>query len=177
MSNLLLVATLSAITKDKVKKKYSWRLVRWALFSFLCRSQSFLNQLFEIWTISYCLRNDRDFTVVNDNRKTLSEEILSINGLVVGKDLLSMFLNNTWLGVDNGRQISTITYHGSEKYNSNTTARGENLSCKKPLPFGYGFYSIPDIDVVSKYAIKFTYEGDDYQVLFQYWISPNAQRE
>lgn len=65
-----------------------------------------------------------------------------------------------------------VSYHGTAEHNCNSIARDGNFSCKKPLPFGYGFYSTPDIDVASKYAVKFTYEGDDYLVVFQNRVNP-----
>ena len=44
--------------------------------------------------------------------------------------------------------------------------------CKR-FAFGHGIYSTPDIDVASKYATKFTYGGDDYQVIIQNRVNPN----
>jgi hypothetical protein len=41
------------------------------------------------------------------------------------------------------------------------------------LPFGYGYYSTPDINVASKYAAKFTHERDNYLVVFQNRVNPN----
>ncbi|CAB5383789.1 unnamed protein product [Rhizophagus irregularis] len=88
--------------------------------------------------------------------------------------------DNVWLGADKSRQFQTssvqdkwpVSYHGTAEHNCNSIARDGNFSCKKPLPFGYGFYSTPDIDVASKYAVKFTYEGDDYLVVFQNRVNP-----
>ena len=44
--------------------------------------------------------------------------------------------------------------------------------CKR-FAFGHGIYSTPDIDVASKYAVKFTHEAVNYQVVFQNRVNPN----
>ncbi|EXX55568.1 hypothetical protein RirG_224320 [Rhizophagus irregularis DAOM 197198w] len=95
-------------------------------------------------------------------------------------NVLDKYEDNIWLGADKSRQFPTssvqdewpVSYHGTAEHNCNSIARDGNFSCKKPLPFGYGFYSTPDIDVASKYAVKFTYEGDDYLVVFQNRVNP-----
>ncbi|PKY29573.1 ubiquitin-domain-containing protein [Rhizophagus irregularis] len=128
---------------------------------------------------------DRDFTDVNDNGETFfmrgnfrykrpcGWKRFAIN-------VLDKYEDNIWLGADKSRQFPTssvqdewpVSYHGTAEHNCNSIARDGNFSCKKPLPFGYGFYSTPDIDVASKYAVKFTYEGDDYLVVFQNRVNP-----
>lgn len=40
--------------------------------------------------------------------------------------------------------------------------------------FSHGIYSTPDIDVASKYATKFTYENQNYSVVFQNRVNPNS---
>jgi len=39
--------------------------------------------------------------------------------------------------------------------------------------FEHGIYSTPDIDVAAKYATKFTYEDNNYRVVFQNRVNPN----
>ncbi|CAI2166350.1 14747_t:CDS:2 [Funneliformis geosporum] len=90
-------------------------------------------------------------------------------------------MNNIWLGVD-GRNSSTssaqnewpVSYHGTAKHNCKTIAEEGYDLCKcKRFAFGYGIYSTPDIDVASRYATKFTHEGDIYKVVLQNRVNPN----
>ncbi|CAB4392734.1 unnamed protein product [Rhizophagus irregularis] len=116
---------------------------------------------------------DHDFTDVNDNGETFMRGdfryIRPCGWKRFAINVLDKYEDNIWLGADKSRQFPTssvqdewpVSYHGTAEHNCNSIARDGNFSCKKPLPFGYGFYSTPDIDVAYKYAIKFTYEGDD----------------
>ncbi|EXX63926.1 ubiquitin-ribosomal 60S subunit protein L40B fusion protein [Rhizophagus irregularis DAOM 197198w] len=127
---------------------------------------------------------DRDFTDVNDNGETFMRGDFRYKRPCGWKrfaiNVLDKYEDNIWLGADKSRQFPTssvqdewpVSYHGTAEHNCNSIARDGNFSCKKPLPFGYRFYSTPDIDVASKYAIKFTYEGDDYLVVFQNRVNP-----
>ena len=67
-----------------------------------------------------------------------------------------------------------VCYHGTARYNCNSIADdGYLLSRGKRFLFGHGIYSTPDIDVAAKYATKFTYENQNYSVVFQNRVNPN----
>ncbi|PKY59421.1 hypothetical protein RhiirA4_482151 [Rhizophagus irregularis] len=51
----------------------------------------------------------------------------------------------------------------------NLIARDGNFSCKKQLPFGYGFYSTPDIDEQLMIRIPNIETG-----IGEYWISSDG---
>ncbi|CAB5207175.1 unnamed protein product [Rhizophagus irregularis] len=152
-------------------------------------------------------RFDYDFTNVNDNGKAFMrgnfEYKRPCGWKRVALNVLDKYENNIWLGVRGDRKSLTdsvhnewpVSYHGTASHNCKSIAEDGYLLCKsKRFAFGHGIYSTPDIDVASKYAAKFTHEGDRYQVVFQnrinqtnlvrvskeetrvgeYWISPDG---
>ncbi|CAG8512375.1 8267_t:CDS:2 [Funneliformis caledonium] len=130
---------------------------------------------------------DYDFTYVNDNGRTfmrgdhIYKRPCGWNRIAL--NVLDKYDNNLWLGVGGGkRRHSTdsvkdewpVSYHGTAKYNCNSIADdGFHFSKGKRFMFGHGIYSTPDIDVAAKYATKFTYEENNYRVVFQNRVNPN----
>jgi hypothetical protein len=51
---------------------------------------------------------------------------------------------------------------------------GHNLTKGKKFAFGFGIYSTPDIKVAEKYAIKFSYNNEQYLVILQNRVNPET---
>ncbi|CAG8643831.1 5032_t:CDS:2 [Funneliformis caledonium] len=101
----------------------------------------------------------------------------------IALNVLDKYENNLWLGVGgNRRSHSTnsvtnewpVSYHGTAEHNFKSIAQDGYLLCKgKRFRFGRGIYSTPDIDVASRYATKYTFNGEQYLVVFQNRVNPN----
>ncbi|CAB5303487.1 unnamed protein product [Rhizophagus irregularis] len=78
--------------------------------------------------------------------KIYKEECIPCCDLVVGKELLSMYEDNIWLGVDEEKQSITrsvqnewlVSYHGTARNNCKSIAEDEYRLCKgKRFAFGH----------------------------------------
>ena len=81
--------------------------------------------------------------------------------------------NDTWLGEMGLRTGSSdgewaVSYHGTAVGNIGSIAAvGFDTSKSVRAKFGLGVYSTPSIDVASRYASEFMYEGKMYKVVLQ----------
>ncbi|CAG8582317.1 1180_t:CDS:2 [Ambispora gerdemannii] len=96
--------------------------------------------------------------------------------------VLNKYGDNAWLGATSRsfRHASDtnewpVSYHGTAKSNCHSMAEdGYELSKGKRFLFGRGIYSTPDINVASRYAEKFTHDGQEYRVVIQNRVNPNT---
>ncbi|RIA86738.1 hypothetical protein C1645_318905 [Glomus cerebriforme] len=129
---------------------------------------------------------DYDFTNIDDKGLTFIrgnfEYKRPCGWKRIALNVLDKYDDTTWLGVDGNRQSLTdsvqnewpVSYHGTALYKCKSIAQNGYLLCKgERFKFGHGIYSTPDIDVAYLYATKFTYEENDYKVVFQNRINPN----
>ncbi len=83
------------------------------------------------------------------------------------------FENAVWLGQSNNPGEWPVSYHGTGLHQAKTIAMdGYDLTKGKRFAFGHGVYSTPDINVAQKYAIKFSYQNDQYLVVLQNRVNP-----
>ncbi|CAF2736758.1 unnamed protein product [Rotaria sp. Silwood2] len=81
--------------------------------------------------------------------------------------------NLLWIGCDNGKGEWPVSYHGTGDFDKKTIAQdGYALTRGKRYPFTRGVYSTPDINLAEKYAKKFTYNNEQYIVVFQNRVNP-----
>ncbi|CAG8619927.1 1216_t:CDS:2 [Funneliformis mosseae] len=132
-------------------------------------------------------RFDFDFTNVNDHGKTFMRGSFEYKRPCgwkrIALNVLDKYENNLWLGVGGNRRSHftnsvtnewPVSYHGTAEHNFKSIAQDGYLLCKgKRFRFGRGIYSTPDIDVASRYATKYTFNGEQYLVVFQNRVNPN----
>ncbi|CAF3676984.1 unnamed protein product [Rotaria sp. Silwood1] len=76
--------------------------------------------------------------------------------------------NLQWIGCNNGVGEWPVSYHGTGDVENKTIAQaGYDLTRGKRYAFNRGVYSTPDIRLAEKYAKKFTYNNEQYIVVFQ----------
>ncbi|CAF4219642.1 unnamed protein product, partial [Adineta steineri] len=64
------------------------------------------------------------------------------------------------------------------KYEKKTIAQdGYVLTQGQEFPFTQGVYSTPDVCLAEKYAKKFTYNNEQYLVIFQNRVNPTTLRK
>jgi hypothetical protein len=61
-----------------------------------------------------------------------------------------------------------LKFEGSIEFDASThLTRLKQLSKGKRFCYGTGIYSSPDPDVAAQYATTFTYQGEEWQIMFQ----------
>ncbi|CAF2736789.1 unnamed protein product [Rotaria sp. Silwood2] len=102
--------------------------------------------------------------------------------------------NLLWIDCEDAVGEWPVSYHGTGTFENKTMAQnGYAFTQGKQYSFTHGVYSTPDIHVAEKYAKTFTYNNEQYIVVFQnrvnpanlnklqsnrsgtgdYWVSPN----
>lgn len=139
-----------------------------------------------------------DFTHINDGNQQFrrgGERYVRPCGFKrFAFNVSNKYENLLWIGCNNGEGEWPVSYHGTGDHNKKTIAEdGCVLTRGRQFPFTRGVYSTPDIHVAEKYAKKFTYNNEQYLVIFQnrvnpanltklqatqtgtgeYWVSPN----
>lgn len=120
---------------------------------------------------------DYDFTSLKDENKTFyrgGEKYTRPCGWKrYAIKVSDRYENQIWLGKSNNTGEWPVSYHGTGKNQAKTIAMdGYDLSKGKRFLFGQGVYSTPDINVASKYAKRFSHEGDTYLVVLQNRVNP-----
>ncbi|UJR06542.1 hypothetical protein I4U23_010825 [Adineta vaga] len=122
---------------------------------------------------------DYDFTNVNDNSEVFTRGSMKYVRLCGWKrfaiNVTNKFENMVWLGNGNQRGEWPVSFHGTGFHQTKTIAmdgfeltKGRQFSCE------YGVYSTPDFEVAERYAVKFSYNNDQYLIVFQNRVNPNT---
>lgn len=81
--------------------------------------------------------------------------------------------NLLWIGCNNGTGEWPVSYHGTGNHENKTLAEnGCVFTPGRAISFTRGIYSTPDVHVAEKYAKKFTYNNEQYLVIFQNRVNP-----
>ncbi|CAF0947254.1 unnamed protein product [Adineta steineri] len=142
---------------------------------------------------------DYDFTNVDDKGKSFTRAGIEYRrpcgSIRFAIKVAGKFENEKWLGSNDGPDEWPVSYHGTRHDAAKSIAQtGFDLTKHKRFLFGRGVYSTPDINTAKMYAPTFTFNGEQYCIVFQnrvnpktlikidgsktkhgdYWISPSA---
>ena len=118
-----------------------------------------------------------DFTHINDGDQTFirgGEKYVRPCGFKrFALNVSNKYGNSAWIGSNNGVGEWPVSYHGTGDHENKTIAQdGYALTREKSFPFSRGVYSTPDVQLAEKYAKKFTYNNEQYIVIFQNRVNP-----
>ncbi|CAF3225596.1 unnamed protein product [Rotaria socialis] len=118
-----------------------------------------------------------DFTNINDGQNTFirggARYIRPCGFKRFALNVSDKFENLQWLGCNDSEGEWPVSYHGTSAHNNKTIAQdGYALTQERQLAFTRGVYSTPDIQLATKYAKRFTYNNEQYLVVFQNRVNP-----
>jgi ubiquitin len=124
-------------------------------------------------------RYNYDFTNIRDRNKVFTRGSMNYvrpcgwNRFAI--KVSDRFENLVWLGHSDNPDEWPVSYHGTGLNRAKTIAMdGYDLTKGKRFAFGHGVYSTPDINVAQKYAVKFSYEGEEHLVVLQNRVNPTS---
>jgi len=106
--------------------------------------------------------------------------------------VIDRYEDKKWLGSHaTSTDVWPVSYHGTHECNARSIAAdGYLLSKGRRFAYGTGIYSTPNIEIAENYAQLFTFNGQQYKMVFQnrvnpkqlerfpvsggeYWVNPN----
>ncbi|CAF1527791.1 unnamed protein product [Rotaria sp. Silwood1] len=118
-----------------------------------------------------------DFTNIKDDHQTFirgGERYIRPCGFRrYALNVSGKYNNLSWIGCEHGIGEWPVSYHATGKFENKTMAQnGYALTQGKQYSFTSGVYSTPDINLAEKYAKNFTYNNEQYIVVFQNRVNP-----
>uniref|UniRef100_A0AC35G0X2 Ubiquitin-like domain-containing protein n=1 Tax=Panagrolaimus sp. PS1159 TaxID=55785 RepID=A0AC35G0X2_9BILA len=121
---------------------------------------------------------NRDFTAENDPQNLIrggKPYTRPIGSKRFGINVFEVYSDdgNEWLQCDGSSGEWPVAYHGTKEGNvKSIIAEGfkESIRCQ----YGKGIYCTPDPQTALEYAISYTYEDNDYYLIFQTRVNPKT---
>lgn len=118
-----------------------------------------------------------DFTDINDGSQKFTRGgeryVRPCGWKRFALNVSNKYENLLWIGSNNGVGEWPVSYHGTGDCENKTIAQdGYPLTKGQQFSFPRGVYSTPDVSLAERYAKRFTYNNEQYQVIFQNRVNP-----